>query len=224
MQNVDVPILAILLNALVCATLSIVLREYYTRKVSIPIPDASISQTFILLSLATFIVISVVKSSLALSLGLVGALSIVRFRAPIKEPMELIFLFLAIAIGLGTGAGMSWQTSILLLLAISIHYFSITYLSSSKLHKASHVVNTNKVLILSTPSPNKINLINFETDILQKFTFSYLLNKIELSNDRFFVVYEIVLDDTQDIGRLINEIISYDSLIQVSLSREAMIW
>tara|TARA_Y100000022_G_C13099303_1_gene306020 strand:- start:192 stop:680 length:489 start_codon:yes stop_codon:yes gene_type:complete len=45
-----------------------------------------------------------VKSSLALSLGLVGALSIVRFRTPIKEPEELAYIFLAIAIGLSLGA------------------------------------------------------------------------------------------------------------------------
>ena len=45
-----------------------------------------------------------VKSSLALSLGLVGALSIVRFRTPIKEPEELAYLFIAIAMGLGLGA------------------------------------------------------------------------------------------------------------------------
>jgi len=57
-----------------------------------------------LLSLITLLVISIVKSSLALSLGLVGALSIVRFRTAIKDPEELIFLFLAIAVGLGFGA------------------------------------------------------------------------------------------------------------------------
>lgn len=54
--------------------------------------------------LTTVLVISVVKASLALSLGLVGALSIVRFRTPIKEPEELAYLFLAIATGLGLGA------------------------------------------------------------------------------------------------------------------------
>jgi len=54
--------------------------------------------------LTTLLVISVVKSSLALSLGLVGALSIVRFRTPIKEPEELAYIFLAIAIGLALGA------------------------------------------------------------------------------------------------------------------------
>ncbi|MHC5004997.1 MAG: DUF4956 domain-containing protein, partial [Planctomycetota bacterium] len=53
---------------------------------------------------ATVLIIFVVKSSLALSLGLVGALSIVRFRAAIKEPEELVFLFFCIAIGLALGA------------------------------------------------------------------------------------------------------------------------
>ena len=47
----------------------------------------------------------IVKNSIALSLGLVGALSIVRFRAAIKEPEELTYLFLVIATGLGTGSG-----------------------------------------------------------------------------------------------------------------------
>ncbi|MCK5242050.1 DUF4956 domain-containing protein [bacterium] len=58
------------------------------------------------------LVISVIKSSLALSLGLVGALSIIRFRTPIKDPEELTYLFVAIAIGLGLGAGQVAITSI----------------------------------------------------------------------------------------------------------------
>jgi uncharacterized membrane protein YhiD involved in acid resistance len=62
------------------------------------------SRNFVLLALTTTLIISIVKSSLALSLGLVGALSIVRFRAAIKEPEELAYLFLAISIGLGLGA------------------------------------------------------------------------------------------------------------------------
>lgn len=56
------------------------------------------------LVLIVCLIISIVKSSLALSLGLVGALSIVRFRTPIKEPEELVYLFMAIAMGLGLGA------------------------------------------------------------------------------------------------------------------------
>jgi hypothetical protein len=62
------------------------------------------SANFPLLTIATVLVIFVVKSSLALSLGLVGALSIVRFRAAIKEPEGIVFLFFSIALGLALGA------------------------------------------------------------------------------------------------------------------------
>jgi hypothetical protein len=58
---------------------------------------------FMLMSVTTTFIILVVRSSVALSLGLVGALSIVRFRAAIKEPEELAYLFLAIALGIGLG-------------------------------------------------------------------------------------------------------------------------
>lgn len=64
-----------------------------------------ISRIFPLLTIITICIIAVVKSSLALSLGLVGALSIVRFRAAIKDPEELVYLFLCIGVGLAIGAG-----------------------------------------------------------------------------------------------------------------------
>ncbi|MFT6200422.1 MAG: chromate transport protein ChrA, partial [Vicingaceae bacterium] len=51
------------------------------------------SANFMILAFTTMLIITIVKSSLALSLGLVGALSIVRFRAAIKEPEELAFIF-----------------------------------------------------------------------------------------------------------------------------------
>ena len=49
------------------------------------------SKNFIFISLTTMLIITIIKSSLALSLGLVGALSIIRFRTAIKEPEELMF-------------------------------------------------------------------------------------------------------------------------------------
>ena len=69
---------------------------------------------FLLLSVTTCTVIIIVKYSLALSLGLVGALSIVRFRAAIKEPEELVYLFLVIALGLAFGANQFFIGLILL--------------------------------------------------------------------------------------------------------------
>src|SRR3990167_3196196 len=89
------------------------------------------AHNFVLIGLATLLIISVVKSSLALSLGLVGALSIVRFRAAIKEPEELAYLFFVIAIGLGFGAD-QWLITlfafvvIILLLYLQVKFKGIT--------------------------------------------------------------------------------------------------
>lgn len=60
---------------------------------------------FMLVTVCTTLVITLIQASLALSLGLVGALSIVRFRAAVKEPEELAYTFLCVAVGLGFGAG-----------------------------------------------------------------------------------------------------------------------
>ena len=58
------------------------------------------------LSLVTTLIIMAVTSNVVLSLGMVGALSIVRFRAAIKEPVEIVFLFWSLAVGIVIGAGM----------------------------------------------------------------------------------------------------------------------
>ena len=62
--------------------------------------------TLIGLSLVTMLVIMAVTSNVVLSLGMVGALSIVRFRTAIKEPVEIVFLFWSLAVGIVIGAGM----------------------------------------------------------------------------------------------------------------------
>lgn len=94
----------LIFNFLLGAILSITLAIYYAKLGESLSNRSKFAPILPLLSMITLLVISVVKSSLALSLGLVGALSIVRFRTAIKDPEELIFLFFAIAIGLGLGA------------------------------------------------------------------------------------------------------------------------
>lgn len=102
------------------------------------------SNIFLLLGVVTCVVIIIVKYSLALSLGLVGALSIVRFRAAIKEPEELVYLFLIIAIGLAYGAN-QFIPGILLTtfssLVIFISYNWQSNLSSKDLSNGVVIVN-----------------------------------------------------------------------------------
>src|SRR5262245_39441190 len=95
----------VLLRLAIGVVLSLALRAHYVHFGATIANRRKLAMEFPLLTMTTALIITIVKSSLALSLGLVGALSIVRFRTPVKEPEELIHLFLAVAIGLGVGAG-----------------------------------------------------------------------------------------------------------------------
>lgn len=100
----------LLINLVVGTILALILRFHFQRFGSTLSNRDEFAMVFPFILLTTILIITVVKSSLALSLGLVGALSIVRFRTPIKEPEELAYLFLAIAMGLGLGANQTVPT------------------------------------------------------------------------------------------------------------------
>ncbi len=94
----------LMLNLAIGLVLAVALRWHFLRYGSTLSNRDELGGVLPFILLTTILIITVVKTSLALSLGLVGALSIVRFRTPIKEPEELAYLFLAIAMGLGLGA------------------------------------------------------------------------------------------------------------------------
>jgi len=102
--NQNIPLDEFLLNIIVVAILVSLLGIFYQRFGNSLSNRKKFSDNFLPLGLATLLVIMIVKSSIALSLGLVGALSIVRFRAAIKDPEELTYLFFVIGIGLAGGA------------------------------------------------------------------------------------------------------------------------
>lgn len=100
----NVPLGDFLLNVLVATLLASLLRLYYIHFGHAISNRRRFGQNFLPLTLGTLLIIMIVKSSIALSLGLVGALSIVRFRAAIKDPEELVYLFICIGVGLACGA------------------------------------------------------------------------------------------------------------------------
>jgi len=84
---------------------------------------ASFNTSLVMVSMVTSVVIMTISSNIVLSLGMVGALSIVRFRTAIKDSMDIVFMFWAIAIGIANGAGyfkISLTGSIIIALALFI--------------------------------------------------------------------------------------------------------
>ncbi len=88
------------------------------------------SLTLIMLTLITTPVVMCIKSDIALSMGMVGALSIVRFRTAVKEPMDTAYMFWALTMGILLGAGL-YPAAIAVALGISIILFLLTFLKLS---------------------------------------------------------------------------------------------
>ena len=125
----------------ICLVMAFVLRKFYQERSYSLSGKSHIASIIPILSAVVFLVIVVVKSSLALSLGLVGALSIVRFRTPIKEPEELVYLFLAIALGLGYGAGHILITTILVTVILAVIYFWLSNRQGAIVNEYNFVIN-----------------------------------------------------------------------------------
>jgi hypothetical protein len=119
-DQIQINLITFVESLILASFLSFIIQMIYLKFSTSLSNKFDFSKNFIILGLTTTLVITIVKSSLALSLGLVGALSIVRFRAAIKEPEELVYLFLVISTGLGCGAGQLKITSIGISLAIFI--------------------------------------------------------------------------------------------------------
>ncbi len=116
--------LIVFISLFFCLLTSFILMNVYKHKANSLSSKNQISNIIPLLANITFLVILIVKSSLALSLGLVGALSVIRFRTPVKEPEDLVFLFFAIALGIGYGALQIYSTTVIfIILIIIIWYF-----------------------------------------------------------------------------------------------------
>ncbi len=127
-ENSQISVWDFVANAAIVLILSALLELTYAKCAKSLSGRKIFAANFFLIGFTTMLIISIVKSSLALSLGLVGALSIVRFRSAIKEPEELAYLFYTIAIGLGLGANQRLITVvafIILMVIIWGRYFSV---------------------------------------------------------------------------------------------------
>ncbi len=107
LENVTaVSILDIVLALVLAFCLGLLIFYIYKKTYSGVMYSSSFGVTLVALTMITTLVILAVTSNVVLSLGMVGALSIVRFRTAIKEPLDIAFLFWAIADGIVLAAGM----------------------------------------------------------------------------------------------------------------------
>ena len=173
------------------------------------------SKNFIVLGLATTLIITIVKSSLALSLGLVGALSIVRFRAAIKEPEELVYLFLVISTGLGCGAGQAKITVIGIIASLLILIMFSIFWSKRK--------NFNQDIVNASLIFNK-RVSDLEIDNLTKLISKHceVVKFISLSstNQESTVCFDLVPKNFSSISKMNTDLKKINKDIKIIFARD----
>lgn len=215
-QSYQVPVSGFALNLLTVGVLSFILSQVYIHYGSNISNRRQFARNFIIIAMTTMLIISVVKSSLALSLGLVGALSIVRFRTAIKEPEELSFLFLNIAIGLGLGADQRTITVFGILIVLSIVILRKKFTQSPKLDQNLH-------LTISSYNPNKIQLSTL-VSILNKHCSAVNLKRFDETNETLESSFLVSFDDFGHIESLKNELNTVSKSVKITFLDQQSIY
>ena len=159
--------------------------------------------TFIFLPLTGYVITSAISNNIALSLGMVGALSIVRFRTPVKNPSELIMYFILITLGIVTNVDPSKTVMFLLLITVSSVGLEIYKFITKKFDLAIYNFNDKDIflnILLNHDYPNLLSKKEFihvsknENEINYRFK-SNNKNKIldikNLIDEKHIVSYSI---------------------------------
>ncbi len=195
-----------LLNMVIVTIIGYLLKIFYIKYGRAISDRRKFSNNFVPLALGTLLIITVIKSSIALSLGLVGALSIVRFRSAIKDPEELTMLFLIIGLGLMGGA----NKPILALVSFAL-IFPILYLNA-RLAKTGKTVS-NKAFLNVHSSVNDITRL---TEAIKPHT-SYLeIKRVDSVDNHCNASFFCTVEQPDDIQNIINGIQKLDGEAKVS--------
>jgi len=155
------------------------------------------------------VVMLYIRGDLVLSLGLIGSLSIVRFRTAIKDTRDMVFIFWVIAVGLGSGTynwGVVVISSFFVMVLVALLYF-VRY---------GHTLNSDYVLVVSGKAPFQSGRAR---EVVQRASTEARLRSFEVQDDRFEMVFELHLGEeaSRDTDALIAELKSLTGVVEVSL-------
>lgn len=213
--QVDINIINLIVGILIAFILDLIVIYTFSKTHRGMSYDSSFLITLLLMGPILSVIIVVIGHNIALSIGLVGSLSIVRFRTVIKDSRDLIFLLWTIAIGLGCGSE-NWYATIVASLVISSLIFSTHYLKFGDKNKK------DLILIINSKLSGIDNIVKKNLNIL---AIDVRFRSCEKSGENYQYVYEIKNNNKkEDVSSLIlaklenNESIKNVSILSPSLT------
>ena len=162
----------------------------------------SFNISLVALAMITAAIILAIQSSVVISLGMVGALSIVRFRTAVKDPMDLVFLFWSISIGIICGAGL-YEVAIIVSVFVTIAILGLELIP---------LLNEPMLLIINAQDCDVEDGVK---DVVKKYAKRYVIKSRNLNQNGMDMVLELRMKDNG--GALVKEIKEIEGITSVSL-------
>jgi hypothetical protein len=128
--------------------------------------------SFLVLPVITYVITNTIANNIALSLGMIGALSIVRFRHPVKSPLELVMYFALITVGIATSVRTKWAIQLIVVITFVILIVKLFQILSKKYGKSFYNMSFNEGVSTNTlevTAKNKIELIEKNEFLISSF-------------------------------------------------------
>ena len=191
----------ILLNIVLAAVLGFFIFLSYAISHRGTIYSRKFNASLVILAVLTGTVMTVIGNNIALSLGMVGALSIVRFRTAIKEPMDLMFLFWSISVGIICGAGLA-QVAVILSVVMTLG-----------------ILILDRLPVARAPMIFVVNADNFDAEdavveTVRKYAKHYRIKSRNLAENSLDLVLELRTDEG---SKLVREVMELAGVTSASL-------
>ena len=214
---IEIPILEFIRNMAVGLVLAVMFAWLVRKSTRLVVDTTQYMPLFLLLIPTMILIITVIKTSIALSLGLVGALSIIRFRTPIKEPEELAYIFIAIAIGLGLGANQ--------VLATVIGFAVVAIVMLPAMFKRSAAARSHNAyidVVLQSKDGEKFDMEAF-TGILDQASLNYRIKRVTETSERNEITLQVPELDMAIYENIKNELSNHYQTIEISIIDNARV-
>lgn len=168
--------------------------------------------TFLILPVATYVIVITISGNIALSLGMVGALSIVRFRNPVKSALELVMFFVLITVGIATGVKIKYS---ILLVTVSVFIIILIklghYISKKIINKSFYNVSFNDGIALNTIEISS-------TSPIESVENNKNIKNIIYFKEEKLIIYRLAFENEKELNIFKEEIKSNERITKIDIN------
>ena len=164
--------------------------------------------SFMVLPIITYVITKTISGNIALSLGMIGALSIVRFRHPVKSALELIMYFDLITIGIATSVRTKWAIQLILCTIVIIVLVKIVQKISQKYGKSFYNTSFNEGIVLNSMevfAKDKIDLIESSNNLVSLFndtSQNEIVYRLTFENKNELNLFKKKIEESKNINKI----------------------